>query len=49
VSVNGLLGLGGWDFIDLNGWATGEMSGVISDLGQRDTRQRNWCSLSAMS
>jgi hypothetical protein len=35
--VDGGHGPGGWDFVDLAGWATGDMSGVISGMGSLDT------------
>lgn len=35
--VNGGLGPGSWDFIDLVGWDTADMSTVISELGSSET------------
>lgn len=35
--VDGGRGPGGWDFVDLAGWATGDMSGVISGMGSLNT------------
>lgn len=37
--VDGGSGPGGWDYIDLDGWATGDMSGVIDGLGDRNTKR----------
>jgi hypothetical protein len=35
--IDGGHGPGSRDFVDLHGWATGDMSGVISGLGSRGT------------
>ena len=35
--VDGGRGPGSWDFIDLQGWATGDVSGVVPGLGSRGT------------
>lgn len=35
--VDGGRGPGSWDYIDVPGWATGDMSGVVSNLGTQDS------------
>jgi hypothetical protein len=35
--VDGGHGPGGWDFVDLVGWATGDMSGVIPGMGNQNS------------
>jgi hypothetical protein len=37
VLIDGGNGVGGWDFINLHGWSTGDMSGVITGLGDQNT------------
>lgn len=37
VLIDGGNGVGSWDFIDLHGWSTGDMSGVITGLGDQNT------------